>query len=212
MQILKTTRVSNNNLDFMVICHAENISDQPDLNQRNCKFCYTSASFISSKTQFSFCTTSSLPSLVVTSLPSKHSSTKLADNAKSRRRASYMYRVTTYRSKNTTRKNCCSYHSSSKRSLSPFWFQLLTIVSSFIGTDFCHRELAVFRNAKIKITIVTLITSKSCDSQTRSTFLCSNSYPFYTYTPDIPICHCVYGVHESLMSTLNVLIISFVFL
>ena len=27
MQILKTTRVSNYNLDFMVICHAENIMD-----------------------------------------------------------------------------------------------------------------------------------------------------------------------------------------
>ena len=56
------------------------------------------------------------------------------------------------------KKNCYSYHSSSKRSLSPFWFQLLTIVSSFIGTDFYHRQLAVFRIAKIKITIVTLIT------------------------------------------------------
>ena len=52
---------------------------------------------------------------------------------------------------------------------------------------------------------------KSCDSQTCSTFLCSNSYLFYTYAPDIPICYYVYGVHESLMS-LNVLIISFVFL
>ena len=52
---------------------------------------------------------------------------------------------------------------------------------------------------------------KSCDSQTCSTFFYSNSYPFYTYTPDIPIGYYVYGVHESLMS-LNVLIISFVFL
>ena len=44
----------------------------------------------------SFCTTSSLPSLVVTSLPSKHSNRKVADNAKSQRTASYMYRVTIY--------------------------------------------------------------------------------------------------------------------
>ena len=33
------------------------------------------------------------------------------------------------------KKNCYRYHSSSQRSLSPFWFQLLTIFSSFIGTD-----------------------------------------------------------------------------
>ena len=32
-------------------------------------------------------------------------------------------------------KNCCSYHNSSKRSLSSSWFHLLTIVSSFIGTE-----------------------------------------------------------------------------
>ena len=35
---------------------------------------------------------------------------------------------------------------------------MLTIVSSFMGTDFYHRQLVVFRIAKIKITIVTLIT------------------------------------------------------
>ena len=39
---------------------------------------------------------SSLSFLVVTSLTSKHSNTKLADNAKSRRTASYMYRLTIY--------------------------------------------------------------------------------------------------------------------
>ena len=50
-------------------------------------------------------------------------------------------------------------HSSSQRSLSLFWFQLLTIFSSFIGRDFYHRQLLVFRIVKIKITIVTLITS-----------------------------------------------------
>ena len=49
---------------------------------------------------------------------------------------------------------------------------------------------------------------KSIDSQTWYTFLSSNSYPFYKYTPDIPICHCVY---EYLMS-LKALTISFVFL
>ena len=57
------------------------------------------------------------------------------------------------------KKNCYHYHSSSQRSLSPFWFQLLTIFSSFIGRDFYHRQLLVFRIVKIKITIVTLITS-----------------------------------------------------
>ena len=34
------------------------------------------------------------------------------------------------------KKNCYRYHSSSQRSLSPFWFQLSTIFSSFIGRDF----------------------------------------------------------------------------
>ena len=57
------------------------------------------------------------------------------------------------------KKNCYRYHSSSQRSLSPFWFQLLTIFSSFIGRDFYHRQLLVFRIVKIKITFVTLITS-----------------------------------------------------
>ena len=41
---------------------------------------------------------------------------------------------------------------------------------------------------------------KSCASQTWYTFLCSNSYRFYTYTPDIPICHCVYEVYGLWMS------------
>ena len=41
---------------------------------------------------------------------------------------------------------------------------------------------------------------KSCDSQTWYTFVCSNSYRFYTYTPDIPICHGVYEVHGLWMS------------
>ena len=57
------------------------------------------------------------------------------------------------------KKNCYHYHSSSQRSLSPFWFQLLTIFSSFIGRDFYHRQLLVFHIVKMKITIVTLITS-----------------------------------------------------
>ena len=41
---------------------------------------------------------------------------------------------------------------------------------------------------------------KSCDSQTWYLFVCSNSYRFYTYTPDIPICRCVYEVHGLWMS------------
>ena len=112
------------------------------------------------------------------------------------------------------KKNCYRYHSSSQRSLSPFWFQLLTIFSSFIGRDFYHRQLLVFSIVKIKITIVAYCHTdsqlhKSCDSQTWYTFLSSNPYRFYTYTPDIPICHCVYEVHAW---SLNVLTISFVFL
>ena len=54
------------------------------------------------------------------------------------------------------KKNCYHYHSSSQRSLSPFWFQLLTIFSSFIGRDFYHRQVLVFRIVKIKITLVKL--------------------------------------------------------
>ena len=57
------------------------------------------------------------------------------------------------------KKNCYRCHSSPQRSLSPFWFQLLTIFSSFIWGDFCHRQLLVFRIVKIKITIVSPITS-----------------------------------------------------
>ena len=67
-----------------------------------------------------------------------------------------MYLVTTYTQRAIQKLH---YHSSSQRSLSPFWFQLLTIFSSFIGRDFYHRQLLVFRIVKIKITIVTLITS-----------------------------------------------------
>ena len=91
----------------------------------------------------------------------------------------------------------------------PFWFQLLTIVSSFIGTHSwtqaasclphceypnhgCHTDYQPY---------------KSFDSQPWYTFLSSNFYQFYTYTPGIPISHFV---HEYLMS-LNVLKISFDF-
>ena len=44
---------------------------------------------------------------------------------------------------------------SSKRSLSPFQFQLLTIISSFIGTDFMTGNSLC---SKIKLSIITLIT------------------------------------------------------
>ena len=101
------------------------------------------------------------------------------------------------------KKNCYRYHSSSKRSLSLFWFQLLTTFSSFIGRDFftrnslncvphcenqnhyCHTDYQLH---------------KSCDSQTWYTFFCSNSSRFYTYTPDTLICNCVYEVHGLWMS------------
>ena len=58
------------------------------------------------------------------------------------------------------KKNCYSYHSSYKRSVTPFWFQLLTIVSSFIGTHLHeHKQPLVFPIVNIQITFVTLITS-----------------------------------------------------
>ena len=38
------------------------------------------------------------------------------------------------------KKNCYNYHSSYKRSVTPFCFQLLTIISSFIGTHYEHRQ------------------------------------------------------------------------
>ena len=100
------------------------------------------------------------------------------------------------------KKNCYRYQSSSQRSLSPFWFQLLTIFFSFTGRDFYDKQLLVFRIVKIKITFVTLITSytnlATLKLDTHSN--CSNSYRFYTFTPDIPICLCVYEVHDLWMS------------
>ena len=84
---------------------------------------------------------------------------------------------------------------------------MLIIVSSFIGTDFYHRQLVVFRNAKIKITIVTLITSYT----NLATLKLVNILLFKLLSLlHVHSCHCVYRVHESLMS-LNVLIISFEF-
>ena len=44
------------------------------------------------------------------------------------------------------------------RSVTPFWFQLLTMVSSFIGTHYEHRQLLVFHTVNTQITVVTLIT------------------------------------------------------
>ena len=57
------------------------------------------------------------------------------------------------------KKNCYRYHSSSQRSPSPFWFQLLTIFSSFIGKGFYHCNSLCSALWKSKISIVTLITS-----------------------------------------------------
>ena len=143
--------------------------------------------------------------------------TKLADNAKSRRRASYMYRVrifiiswkTKRAIQNSTKqnwknkKNCYRYHSSSQRSLSPFWFQLLTIFSSFIGRDFYHRQLLVFRIVKIKIIYQQ---HKSCDSQTWYTFFCSNSiFHVHSWYSDLSL--RLWGPWS-----LNVLTISLIFL
>ena len=103
---------------------------------------------------------------------------------------------------NWKNKNCYRYHSSSQRRLSPFWFQLLEIFSSFIGKDFYDKQLLVFRIVKIKnhYCHTDYQPHKSCDSQIWYTFFCSNSCRFYTYTPDILICHCVYEVHGLWMS------------
>ena len=57
---------------------------------------------------------------------------------------------------NWKNKNCYRHHSSSQRSLSPVWFQLLTIFSSFMARVFLSKQLLVFRIVKIKITIVRL--------------------------------------------------------
>ena len=104
-----------------------------------------------------------------------NSDTKLADNAKSRRRASYIYCVTKNTTPSTktstltvtllntvesikrivtaTKSQYCSY----KRSVTPFWFQLLKIVSSFIGTHTGSFLSSAYVN--IQITVVPLITS-----------------------------------------------------
>ena len=125
--------------------------------------------------------------------------TKLADNAK---QVDYNSHSAKQNWKN--KKNCYRYQRSSQRSLSPFWFQLLTTFSSFIGRDFYHRQLLVFRIKYCENQNHYCHTDhqlhKSCHSQTWYTFFCSNSYRLYTYTPDIPICHCVYGVHALWMS------------
>ena len=100
------------------------------------------------------------------------------------------------------KKNCYCYHSSSQTSLSPFWFQYV--------------DNLLFHQRKIFLSHATLCfpycesqnhychtdhqLHKSCHSQTWYPFFCSNSYWFYTYTPDIPICHCVYEVHGLWMS------------
>ena len=93
--------------------------------------------------------------------------------------------------------------SSSQRSLSPFWFQLLTIFSSFIGRDFYHRQLLVFRIVKIKIIYQQ---HKSCDSQTWYTFFCSNSiFHVHSWYSDLSL--RLWGPWS-----LNVLTISLIFL
>ena len=98
--------------------------------------------------------------------------TKLADNAKldvehrtcTASQYTQLHEKQNWKNKkNFYRCQCCS----SQRSLSPFWFQLLTIFPFFIGGDFYHRQLLVLRIVKIKITIVTPDHQlhKSCDSQ-----------------------------------------------
>ena len=108
------------------------------------------------------------------------------------------------------KKNCYCYHRGSQRSLSPFWFHLLTIFSSFFGRDFYHRQLLVFCIVKIKITIVTLITSY--------TNLVTLNVIHILLFKLLSILHILHCWHSDLSLrlwgpwSLNVLTISFVFL
>ena len=117
--------------------------------------------------------------------------------------------------------------SSSQTSLSPFWFQLLTIFSvsaSFIGRDFYQRQLLVFRIVKIKIIIVTLITSYTNLATLKPDTHAPVQTRFFTYTLQWYFdCHCVYEVHacglwqfpwfffefadQSVMKTLGVILV-----
>ena len=145
------------------------------------------------------------------------------------RRASYRYRITIYtitwktqRAKQKkyinshsakqnwkNKKNCYRYHSSSQRSLSPFWFQLLTIFSSFIGKYFYHRQLLVFRIVKIKnhSCHTDYQPHKPCDSQTWYILLFKllSSLHVHPWHSDLSL--RLWGPWS-----LNVLTISFVFL
>ena len=79
------------------------------------------------------------------------------------------------------KKNCYHYHSSSQGSLSPFWFQFVDNLlflhrKRFLSqatpcvphcenqNHYCHTDYQLH---------------KSCDSQTRYTLFCSNSYQIY---------------------------------
>ena len=164
--------------------------------------------------------------------PHCHQNTLLADNAKSRCRASYMYRVTTYiitwqYTAHNTRTSTLTV-----TLLNKIWSirgiaTATTVVTKEAWLPFafnCWQSSRpslehsmntgsfdlVFRNVNIQMNVVTLITSYTNPSTLKLDAHSSlqYSYPFYTYTPDIPICHCV---HEYLTS-LNVLTYSFVFL
>ena len=122
------------------------------------------------------------------------------NNAKSRRQAHYrtlphhnihmkntrhMYINNTLLNKTDRIRGIVTAISSSQRSLSPFWFQLLTIFSvsaSFIGRDFYQRQLLVFRIVKIKIIIVTLITSYTNLATLKPDTRAPVQTRFFTYT------------------------------
>ena len=107
------------------------------------------------------------------------------------------------------KKNCYRCQGSSQRSLSPFWFQLLTIFSSFILRDFCHRQLLVFRIVKIKnhSCHTDYQPHKPCDSQTWYILLFKllSSLHVHPWHSDLSL--RLWGPWS-----LNVLTISFVFL
>ena len=90
------------------------------------------------------------------------------------------------------KKNCYRYHSSSQRSLSPFWFQLLTIFSSLIGRDFYQGQLLVFRIWKSELLLSHWLPATQI---LRLSNLIHILLFKLSYTPGIPICHCVYEVH-----------------
>ena len=141
--------------------------------------------------------------------------TKLADNAKSRhvpRHNIHNYmKNTTHNTKISTltvtllnkierRRIVTVITVVPKEAWVPFGFIVHNLL--FLHQNCYHMQLLVFRIVNIKnhYCHTDYQPHKSCDSQTWYTFFRSNYYRFHMYTPDIPICHCVYEVHGLWMS------------